>query len=242
MIKKFIRTTAEYLTNTNIFRSLPRGGCVFNDISVALPQFKFNVIFDVGANVGQSAKSYVKQMPKSTIYCFEPVHETFKTLQINTKHYSQVKCYNCALSSEEGVGKIVKQEKSSRNYMISEEDVANFDDDELETIEVGTLDRFCLEERISKISYLKIDTEGRDFEVLLGSQDKIRSQNVDFIEVETGMSVFNDKHVPFCEIKSHLENSGYHLFGIYEQIAEWPERKPNLRRVNSVYIANNLVE
>ena len=60
------------------------------------------VIFDVGANVGQSIIKYKKQIPKSFIYSFEPSPETYKTLIRTANQYESVKAINCALGSIPG--------------------------------------------------------------------------------------------------------------------------------------------
>ncbi len=46
---------AEKLTGTHIYRKLPRGIDVFGDMATILPNYRINVVFDVGANVGTSA-------------------------------------------------------------------------------------------------------------------------------------------------------------------------------------------
>jgi FkbM family methyltransferase len=39
------------------------------------------VIFDLGANVGQTAKQYRSHFPRAHIYSFEPFHDSFAALQ-----------------------------------------------------------------------------------------------------------------------------------------------------------------
>ena len=80
-IKGSLRRLAEHLTGSHIFRSLPRGVDVFNDIEIALPNYHIDTVFDVGANVGQSANTYVALFPSSCVLCFEPVAETFASFK-----------------------------------------------------------------------------------------------------------------------------------------------------------------
>ncbi len=54
-----LRRLFERLTGTHIFRNLPRGVDRFADIRHYLPNVRIATVFDVGANVGQSARSYV---------------------------------------------------------------------------------------------------------------------------------------------------------------------------------------
>ena len=84
-LKVTLRKLAGQLTGAHIFRSLPRSFDVFNDIEVALQNYHIDTVFDVCTNVGQSANTYVALFPSSCILCFEPVAETFRHLQNNTK-------------------------------------------------------------------------------------------------------------------------------------------------------------
>lgn len=54
-IKITLIKMAEKLTGTHIYRKLPRGIDVFGDMATILPNYRINVVFDVGANVGKSA-------------------------------------------------------------------------------------------------------------------------------------------------------------------------------------------
>ena len=70
----------------------------------------------------------------------------------------------------------------------------------------------------------------------------LSEQKVDLIQVEVGMNPRNDRHVPFESIKNFLESHNYFLFGIYEQVLEWPSKRPYLRRTNPVFISQRLID
>ena len=111
-----------------------------------------------------------------------------------------------------------------------------------ESVDVVTLDEFCQTKGIDQINYLKIDTEGGDLEVLKGALNMLTGQKVDLLELEAGMNPGNKKHVRFETLKEFLESHGYFLFGIYEQVDEWPTKEPQLRRTNPVFISSRLIE
>jgi hypothetical protein len=46
----------------------------------AEPSFSPKLIFDVGANVGQSAELFLSAFPEARIQCFEPAEGTFAAL------------------------------------------------------------------------------------------------------------------------------------------------------------------
>ena len=52
--------------------------CFIYDVAGSLPNYRFDVLFDVGANVGQSAIAYRKAFPNAAIYGFEPIGASFQ--------------------------------------------------------------------------------------------------------------------------------------------------------------------
>jgi hypothetical protein len=55
-----------------VLRMLPRGVSLSHDLREALPGESFDMIFDVGANVGQSTRRYLREFPNAHIVSFEP--------------------------------------------------------------------------------------------------------------------------------------------------------------------------
>jgi len=63
-----------------------------------------NIIFDIGANKGQSLFRYKKLFEKSNFYSFEPSVEAFKVLKLKYGNSNGVKLFNTALGSEKKRG------------------------------------------------------------------------------------------------------------------------------------------
>ena len=204
---------------------IPRGLSQFHDLRKCL---NARVVFDVGANVGQSAEHYLRALPKATIYCFEPIAETFEKLQSRFSRNRRVLPFHLALGSSTRDAKMLTDGAS---------DMFRISDDGTETVHVCSLDDFCSHHEIENIDYLKIDTEGYELQVLQGAERLLQSGMIRFIELEAGMNPDNDRHTPMELIKDHLEKRDYRLFGIYEQINEWPTSEPWLRRTNLVFMA-----
>jgi FkbM family methyltransferase len=242
-LKKSVKELVERLTDTHIYRELPRGIDFIQDITNSLPMYRVDIVFDVGANVGQSSKIYLNRFPSSHIYCFEPVGDTFHQLQDNLKGIERVDCYQLALGSSKGKGKMVMQGSSVMFYLLGQSKESPMNNDvATESVDIITLDEFCRTKRIDQINYLKIDTEGGDLEVLKGAANMLTEQRIDLVEVEAGMNPGNNRHVPFEALKEYLESHGYFLFGIYEQKNEWPTREPHLRRTNPLFISHRMIE
>lgn len=230
---------AEKVLNVTIYRRLPRGVDPLYDLTIFLPTWHPAIIFDVGANIGQSAAVYAKKFGSANIMSFEPCAETFQQLKRNVSHYPNVQCIKLAFASEAGVGLLVHGIHSDINQIISNKSrdmraVSGIS----ETVEQTTLDIFCAQNRFKRIDYLKVDTEGVDLDVLRGSEQMLRNGLIDVIEIEAGVGLDNELHVPLQDFRTHLESRGYHIFGFYEQVNEWKKGLPHLRRTNVVFISN----
>lgn len=241
--KKRIKTLAEKIFEVRIFRVLPKGIDFSHDVSNAMPTYKFKVIFDVGANVGQSTITFLDEFIDSYVYSFEPVYTTYEQLKLNVnKHMARVSLHKLALGSKSGSANIVMEGSSDMFYIKEQAKIDTAKTSSVESVKISTLDEFCLEHNIQHVSYLKIDTEGGDLEVLKGSSEMLSKQKIDFVQVEAGMSPRNKRHVAFELLKQQLESSNYYLFGIYEQVDEWITKEPNLRRTNSVFMSKKMIE
>ncbi|MGO4526317.1 FkbM family methyltransferase [Microvirga sp. 2MCAF35] len=202
------------------------------DIRRVLRRTEIGIIFDVGANIGQSARRCAKSFPDARIYAFEPDRDNFARLSRLARRIRKLTCYRVALSAEPGTLQIVRDASDPTRHRVGTESAG-----EIERIPAITVDSFCAEHGIGRIDYLKIDTEGHDLEVLKGTREMLASHRVAIVEVECGMNPDNTYHVPFEALKSCLEGHGYRLFRLYDQVREWPTGQPHLRRANAVYLS-----
>jgi trans-aconitate methyltransferase len=74
-----------------------RGYHLMNDLRFWTRDRSVDVIFDVGANVGQTVDRLREYFPSARIEAFEPVSDIFETLQDNTTGLSNVHCHPFAL-------------------------------------------------------------------------------------------------------------------------------------------------
>lgn len=205
----------------------PRGFSPIIDIRRLGPP-AIEIVFDVGANVGQSSTSFLRAFPNATVYAFEPAASTYRELHAALANKDRARTFNTAMGRRDGTA-----------YMQVDADSvlsAITDDSGGEAIAVRTIDSFCSEHGLSGVDFLKIDTEGHDLHVIEGAGELISRRAVRAIQVEAGMHPENDTHVAFEELKADLEGRGYRVFGIYEQVAEWLLQKPWLRRVDVLFI------
>lgn len=241
--KHLLRLFVEHLANVHIYRDVPRGVDVAIDIAASFPTYRIDMVFDVGANVGQSAKRFLDDFRESNIYCFEPVSETFRRLQDYLNGNDRVHCFQLALGSSSGKEKMVLQGNSTMSFLLGRsKELPSNEDVTTEYVDIVTLDEFCSARTIVKINYLKIDAEGEDLEVLKGADNMLGEQQIDFVQVEAGMNPGNKRHVPFETLKDYLESRDYFLFGIYEQVSELPTKEPHLRRTDPVFVSRRMIE
>lgn len=148
------------------------------------------VIFDVGANVGNYTKLLVGLFPSARIYSFEPNVKAYKVLADNFAKNSNVICENIGMGKDSGHAKIYSYSTLAHTELgtASKEALIGMGkvDDEIEEVDfqMTTIDTYCKEHRIEKIDFLKIDTEGREIDVIFGALGLIKSNSVKFIQFE----------------------------------------------------------
>ncbi len=240
-LKNRVRRLVERATGVRIFRNPLRGLDLAQDIARHLPAYRARVIFDVGANVGQSAAEFVADHPGVRVWCFEPVAATFRTLEAAVAKLPGVTCHRLAFGAGDGAGRMATEGASVLSRLVGPEGGASADA-AVEDVTVRTLDSFLAEHGIEAVSLLKVDTEGADLDVLKGATAALAAQRIDFVEVEAGMHPGNTRHVPFEALKSFLEERQYFLFGLYEQMHEWAIGRVHLRRTNPVFISSRMID
>ena len=173
--------------------------------------------FDIGANIGQTAKKLQGYFPNATIYCFEPVHLTYEQLKVNMEQYPNIRTYNVGLGASKGEIEIFHREDSEWNSLVDQlnknEKISGATS---EYIKVDTIDHFVKEQNIAKIAILKSDTEGFELEVLKGARYCLENQLIDFLYLEVGFNSLDLQHAYVTTIIETLENYGYGFSGLFE--------------------------
>jgi FkbM family methyltransferase len=177
------------------------------------------MIFDVGANVGQSALEFAESFPEAVIHSFEPFEANFNELVHNTRHKVAIRAHRLALSDRSGsmdvlVDNVVNSEWNSITEKRQVE-MKSSSDFSKESILLSRGDSFCEVQGISGIDVLKIDTEGHDVEVIQGFQGMFETGSISSVIVEVGF-LEDPTHGNFQKINSYLIERGMQLAGFYE--------------------------
>ena len=178
------------------------------------------VIFDVGANAGQTARRFAKAFPEARVFSFEPVPGTYTQLKTAAAPFPQVKTFNLALGSKKETIEIPLRESSTHNTLRQEDgafvDTASPETGETVSVQVETVAEMCAREHLPHIDLLKTDTEGFDLEVAKGAEPLILAHKIPFIYSETGLQPGDDRWTSFTEMRDWLAKRGYRVYGQYE--------------------------
>jgi len=191
-----------------------------------------DVVFDIGANVGNWSEQALRVAPHSKFYAFEPIPSIFQQLKTNLAPRG-VSVHNCALSDYTGVKTLFfypqNSELSSLHYRPILKDMLQTEPTQIEvpTINLAT---FCRDNNIDHIDFLKIDTAGAEVEILRSAQSLLAEQKISFIQFEYG-GCYKDSKTTLKEAYSLLTSCGYHIFRIIPnglvEIIEWDEQLEN---------------
>jgi FkbM family methyltransferase len=206
----------------------------FSDIIMRCKNVDMSMIFDVGANDGESCLNYSRVFPDSRILTFEPVPKTFAKLLDNTSRTRNIMPMNIALGDIDGNLSMQISGTSTMNRVVSGSNPGS------RLVQACRLDTFCNKSNIHHINFLKIDTEGHDFSVLAGCGEFIK--NIDFIQCEASANDYNQFHNSYLEIFKFMTSKSFYLFKIYGQTFEWGNGGyPVCRRLDAVFINKKMV-
>jgi FkbM family methyltransferase len=140
----------------------------------------FNVAIDIGANVGLHTVRFSNKF--DTVYSFEPVKDNFDCLKYNTKNNKNITIYNFGIGAIEEELAISIPTISDNCGAYSLIDFKNYQGElTKEKIKIITLDSLNLSP-----SLIKIDTQGFEKQVLIGSLETIKkSKPVLILECES---------------------------------------------------------
>jgi FkbM family methyltransferase len=175
---------------------------------------EITTIIDVGANKGQFTFAAIHLFPNATVFSFEPLRRNYQKMQHLFNGNSKVKLFNFGLGSENGelefyehsydqISSFLKVNPSNSN--------PNYKDS-LSTstkVSVRRLDDIIEFECIVSPVLLKLDVQGFEEQVLLGSLNLLKS--IDYIMIELPFEELYDKQKLFNDMNEILLNLGFYL-------------------------------
>lgn len=142
-----------------------------------------NIIFDIGANYGQSVDKFLITNKKLFFYIFEPHKKYYLALKKKFKIYKNIKIFNLGVGKNTETRYFYSTKNRKHQYAYSF-NKANYLENK-KKVKIISLDDDFL--KLKKINFLKIDVEGLEYEVLCGSK-KILKKNQPFLFLEVTSS------------------------------------------------------
>lgn len=199
-----------------------------------------DLVFDVGAHLGEWSLTALSLQPAISIYCFEPIPKLLSILEKNLQD-KPVIISELALSNAKGKATFYHYVNfpgmSTLNRRPEVEKTLNLIPEIIE-VSLERLDTFCELRQISTINFLKIDTEGNEFNVLLGAEGLLKKQAIEIIQFEYG-GCYLDSNITLRQVYFYLNSFGYSIFRIVpEGLIEITNWRDNLENFNySNYLA-----
>ncbi|MBC6994115.1 FkbM family methyltransferase [Neolewinella lacunae] len=176
------------------------------------------MVLDVGANVGQYGGELRQLGYTGTIHSFEPTAAAFAALQAVAAGDPQWQVHQLALGAAAGVGEINVSQNSYSSSLrdLLPEHLEGAPDSVYvakETIQLSTVDeQFAALRLAGKKTYLKIDTQGYEREVLKGAQQSLG--DVRAIQLEISLVPLYDQGLGLEECMALLTERGFRLVGL----------------------------
>jgi FkbM family methyltransferase len=229
-MKKFIRRLIEKAGYT-VFKTAyaPKQMDVILDIRRLVPLSSVQVVFDVGANVGETVCWLRGAFPHAHIVAFEPVKATFRELECRVGHLPKVTLLNVALGAQPAVEVVHLQADSclnSLNPSVNHPAPAGHS----EKVQVETVQNIARKLALPRIDFFKIDTEGYELPVLTGATDCLPTTA--FIYAEIGVET-EGRRTNFFALHEFLGRHGFAFFGLYEP---YHYEDGRFRRANALFI------
>lgn len=144
-----------------------------------------NIIFDIGANLGQTVDKFLLVNKNLYFYVFEPYCKYFYYLKKKYKQNKNVRIFNYGIGSKNEIRNFYFTNNKKHQFAFSF-NKANYLDHK-QRVKIIKLDSEFV--KFKNVDVIKIDVEGLEYQVLLGAQ-KIIKKNKPFILLEvTSLSI-----------------------------------------------------
>jgi len=186
-----------------------------------------NIFIDIGAHHGDTISEFLEIFSINTIYAFEPSKENFNKLKVKKDEIEKsisvkIKIFPYGLGNKndvlqlneiaDGVSNTFNALNINSRYFKRKKfittlfGIKKFIKNKVPT-KVIRLKEFIEREKIDKVDFIKIDTEGFEFNILLGLENDIKK--VKFILFEHHYDNMIIKNYKFKDINKLLKDNGF---------------------------------
>lgn len=207
-------------------------------LATRLVQGPHPVIFDVGANNGDTSLNYLSRFPNAVVHSFEPHPVVFAKLRERMATVPNIVLNDCALGdvsgtmsfnlcNQDGSSSFLKFDPNSgyiQGLQLNTEDCVD--------VPIRTIDSYCDEANIERIHFLKIDVQGFEPAVIDGAVNMLRCKAIDTIQLEFIFRDFYERPASFFEIERRLIPHGYRLKSLFDI---YPGQGSQLFQLDAIY-------
>jgi len=173
------------------------------------------LVFDVGANRGQSIERFRRGFERPVIHAFEPGRDAFAELQRRYAGTPGVILNNTALGSRPESRTFLDNDHDDMSSFLEPSVTAWGEIKSRYPVDLITLDDYCDSRGIDRIDILKIDTQGFDLQVLEGAQRMMRKAAIHMVFTEVIFSEMYKGLPRFDETYAFFADRGYALVSFY---------------------------
>lgn len=196
------------------------------------------VFFDIGANIGIYSLYAGYRHPATEIFSFEPVSNNYTALQQNVwlNNSTNIHPFNLALANEDKITNLYLSDTRVGNSGAQIDQAVNEKGEDYQALRVEkvlsiSLDRLIGEFALPIPSYVKIDVDGHETDILNGMTQTLASPLLKSLLVE-----FNND-AEFSHWREHFKVFGLRVDARYDDLPN----HSRIRRLNKGTLARNYI-
>ncbi|HUA54631.1 MAG TPA: FkbM family methyltransferase [Candidatus Sulfotelmatobacter sp.] len=180
------------------------------------------VIFDVGANIGNTVEVYRTLFEQCVIHAFEPDSRMFAALQSRLGGLDRVILNRAAVGETAGTAVLHRTTHAESGSLLALNSdswwgkALDIRPAGTETVPVETIDRYCAAQGVAEIDFLKLDVQGFEPECLRGAGAMLGAGRIRVIQAELVYHGLYERTTRFIDLESLLDPFGYRLFTIHD--------------------------
>ncbi len=147
-----------------------------------LPVLRPEVIYDVGANIGIASLRFAALYPDARFYGFEPVPSNHEVCVLNYRNLRRAQVFPWAVGSRTEVTCFEYNDDPRGGHLGAVAGMPGLQPRGRMDVQVYSIADLVREQRLEPPSFLKIDVEGAELEVLQGIGDIVQSIKRIFVE------------------------------------------------------------
>jgi FkbM family methyltransferase len=197
-------------------RKVETGQDAFRDVAQILRSQTSSLVFDVGANTGQTIERLLSLLPTPVIHAFEPGQAAFRTLQRSYSVFKTIRLNQFALGAAPGQLPFFENSELDMSSLLPLGPAGWGSIERHAKVDVVTIDDYCTVHGIGTIDLLKSDTQGFDLEVLKGADRMLAEHRIRLIYLEIIFSKMYENLPRADKIYAFMSDHGFELVSFYK--------------------------